>query len=86
GYYWMAGETRTVRAARRHLRHERGIARRERYSLTGYWMVVGAERYLERYAEMSGELEAIWARSEVEGADVEEVMDEYEEALEDAGL
>ena len=37
GYIWMAGETRTVRDARRYLRHERGVDK-ARWSLTGYWL------------------------------------------------
>lgn len=85
GYYWMAGETRTVRAARRYLRHERGLAR-ERYSLTGYWMTIGAERWMERYEQMSEQLDAIWARADVDGTDPEDLMDDYDAALEDAGL
>ncbi len=85
GYYWMAGETRTVRAVRRYLRHERGIAR-ERYALTGYWITLAAEQWMERYEQMSEQLEAIWARTEIDGVDAEEVIDDYDAALDDAGL
>jgi exonuclease VII small subunit len=46
----------------------------------------GAEEWMERYEQISGELEAIWSRAEIEGADLEEVMDDYDAALEDAGL
>jgi len=84
GYRWMAGETRVVRHARRHLRHERGLPK-EQWSLTGYWL----DRYEEweaRYAQVSGEMEAIWARGEAEGRDLEDIIDEYDVALERAGL
>jgi len=84
GYIWMAGETRTVRATRRYIRHERGIAR-ERYSLTGYWLV-GAEAWERRYEQVAARLEAIWERAEQEGADTEAVIDDYDAALEEAGL
>lgn len=84
GYLWMAGETRTVRATRRHIRHERGIAR-ERYSLTGYWLT-NADEWMARFAPMATELQATWERGEADGRDPEELMDEYESALEQAGL
>lgn len=84
GYFWMAGETRTVRATRRYLRHERGLAR-ERYALTGYWLT-DAEVWEARYQPIAAELEGIWARGEAEGRDVEEIVDEYDSALEQAGL
>lgn len=84
GYIWMAGETRAVRATRRYVRHERGIAR-ERYSLTGYWLV-GAEAWERRYEQVAARLEAIWKRAEQAGADTEAVIDDYDAALEEAGL
>lgn len=84
GYVWMAGETRTVRATRRYVRHERGIAR-ERYSLTGYWLV-DAEAWERRYEQVAARLEAIWERTEQAGVDTEAVMDDYDAALEEAGL
>jgi NADPH-dependent ferric siderophore reductase len=84
GYRWMAGETRVVRGVRRHLRHERAIPK-ERYSLTGYWLE-RLEEWQARYETVAPEMEAIWSRGEAEGRDEEEIMDEYEAALERAGL
>jgi NADPH-dependent ferric siderophore reductase len=84
GYRWMAGETHAVRAVRRHLRHERAIPR-ERYSLTGYWLA-DMEEWEARYARVAAELEAIWERGEAEGRDMEEIIDDYDRALERAGL
>jgi NADPH-dependent ferric siderophore reductase len=84
GYRWMAAETRVVRTVRRHLRHERGIPR-ERYSLTGYWLD-RFEEWESRYMEVADEMSAIWSRGEAEGRDEEEIMDEYEAALERVGL
>jgi NADPH-dependent ferric siderophore reductase len=84
GYRWMAGETRVVRDARRHLRHERGIPR-EGWSLTGYWLE-GLEEWEARYREVEPQMTEIWARGEAEGRDEEDIMDEYERALDEAGL
>jgi NADPH-dependent ferric siderophore reductase len=84
GYRWMAAETRVVRLVRRHLRHERGIPR-ERYSLTGYWLE-RLEEWEARFREVADEMTAIWTRGEAEGRDEEEIMDEYEAALEKIGL
>jgi NADPH-dependent ferric siderophore reductase len=84
GYRWMAGETRVVRTVRRHLRHERGIPR-ERYSLTGYWLD-RLEEWEARFAPVADEMTRIWTRGEAEGRDEEEIMDEYEAALERVGL
>jgi NADPH-dependent ferric siderophore reductase len=84
GYIWMAGETRTVRDARRYLRHERGVDK-ARWSLTGYWLA-RSEEWLERYKPHADELAALWERGEAEGRDEEAIMDEYEAALERVGL
>lgn len=84
GYIWMGGETRTVRETRRYLRHERSLAG-ERYSLTGYWLTDAAD-WAARFEPISEELEAIWTRGEAEGRDLEEIIDDYDAALDRAGL
>jgi NADPH-dependent ferric siderophore reductase len=84
GYRWMAGETRTVRAARRYLRHERGLPA-ERYSLTGYWLD-NLEEWAARYEKVASEMSAIWEQGEAQGRDLEDIIDDYDEALERAGL
>jgi NADPH-dependent ferric siderophore reductase len=84
GYRWMAAETRVVRGARRHLRHERELPREE-WSLTGYWLE-GFEEWEARYREVETQMTEIWTRGVAEGRDEEDIMDDYERALEDAGL
>lgn len=84
GYIWMAGELRTVRATRRYLRHELGIAG-ERYSLIGYWRI-NAEAWMERYETIAPEMDAIWEQGEAAGRDIEDIEDAYDAALEQAGL
>ncbi|MCK9248173.1 MAG: siderophore-interacting protein [Solirubrobacteraceae bacterium] len=84
GYRWVTGETRTVRAVRRRLRHERGLPR-ERYSLTGYWLE-RAEEWQARFERVADDLSEIWTRGAAEGRDEADVLDEYEDALDRAGL
>lgn len=83
-YLWMAGETREVRATRRVLRHERGLAS-ERYSLVGYWLA-DREAWMRGYDARAAELEAIWSRGAEQGLDEEQITDAYDDALERAGL
>ncbi|MDA0179575.1 siderophore-interacting protein [Solirubrobacter phytolaccae] len=84
GYVWMAGETRTVRSARRYLRHELGVDR-TRYSLTGYWLA-RSEEWLERYAPIADDMAELWESGVASGRDPEELQDDYDNALERAGL
>jgi NADPH-dependent ferric siderophore reductase len=84
GYRWMAAETRAVRHTRRYLRHERGLPK-ERYSLTGYWLD-DYEEWERRYEKVASEMTAIWERGEAEGRDLEDIIDDYDRALEEAGL
>ena len=84
GYRWLAGETRVVRAVRRNMRHERGLPKAQ-WSLTGYWLERG-EEWEARYETVAPQMERIWVRGEAEGRDEEDIMDEYERALDEAGL
>jgi NADPH-dependent ferric siderophore reductase len=84
GYRWMAGETRVVRGVRRHLRHERGLPT-ETWGLTGYWLE-DLEAWSARFGEVADRMTAIWERGEAEGRDLEEIIDEYDAALDEAGL
>ena len=84
GYRWLAGETRVVRAVRKSMRHERALPKAQ-WSLTGYWLERG-EEWMARYDTVAPQMERIWVRGEAEGRDEEDIMDEYERALEKAGL
>ena len=84
GYRWLAGETRVVRAVRKNMRHERALPKAQ-WSLTGYWLERG-EEWMARYDTVAPQMERIWVRGEAEGRDEEDIMDEYERALEKAGL
>jgi NADPH-dependent ferric siderophore reductase len=83
-YVWVAGEAGELRSARRHLRHERGLAA-DRYAVIGYWRD-RQEEWLERYDGLDDEtvaaLRAIW-----ESDDDEELRrDRYDEHLTRLGL
>ena len=84
GYRWLAGETRVVRAVRRNMRHERALPKAQ-WSLTGYWLERG-EEWRPATRRSRRRWSAIWVRGEAEGRDEEDIMDEYERALEKAGL
>lgn len=84
GYVWVAGETKTLRGARKHLRRELGLPA-SAYKALGYW-TADAERWRERYAALDDavrdELAAMWDSER----DPEEIADEYEDRLDSLGL
>lgn len=83
-YVWVAGEAGELRAARRYLRHERGIPA-ERYAVIGYWRD-RQEEWLERYEALDDDtlaaLQAIWETD----ADEELRRDRYDAKLAQLGL
>ncbi|UCN15085.1 siderophore-interacting protein [Cellulomonas iranensis] len=85
GYVWVAGETRVLRAVRRHLRHERALPGAD-YKIVGYW-TAQAELWRERYdalpAPVRSRLASLWDDA---GRDPEEIEDEYDDQLERLGL
>lgn len=85
GYIWVAGESRCLRAVRKHLRRDRGLSP-DRFKAVGYW-IDGAEEWYSRYEALPqqtrDELLAMWTD---EGRDAEEVEDEYGDRLERLGL
>lgn len=83
-YVWVAGEAGELRAARRYLRHERGLSA-ERYAVIGYWRD-RQEEWLERYESLDDDtvaaLQEIWESD----ADEELRRDRYDEHLARLGL
>lgn len=84
-YVWVAGEAGELRAARRHLRHERGLAA-DRYAVIGYWRD-RQEEWLERYDSLDSDtlagLQAIWESAD---GDHEVLRDRYDARLAQLGL
>ena len=72
-----------MRAVRRNLRHDRELPRAP-WSLTGYWLERGRSGGPLRHGRAADG--TIWVRGEAEGRDEEDIMDEYERALDEAGL
>ncbi|WP_165438226.1 siderophore-interacting protein [Pseudonocardia sediminis] len=85
GYVYVCGEAAATRAARKVLRHERGL-RSVDYGVLGYWRR-DAERFRERYAAAPDRFAHAWAEAEAAGGgDEERVLDLYESTLSQAGL
>lgn len=84
-YVWVAGEAGELRAARRYLRHERGLSA-DRYAVIGYWRE-HQEEWLERYESLDEDtvagLQAIWESAD---ADHEVLRDRYDARLAQLGL
>lgn len=84
GYIWVAGETRTMRGVRRHLRHELRLPCTA-YKVVGYWQVDN-EAWTARYQALPEttrqELMAMWDCDR----DTEDIQDEWTARLESLGL
>lgn len=84
GYVWVAGEGVALRAARKYLRHERGLPATA-YKTIAYW-TDGAERLREKLDRLD-EATRRWALSAWEGNGTdEEREDEYVARMESLGL
>ncbi|MGH3504345.1 MAG: siderophore-interacting protein [Nocardioidaceae bacterium] len=83
-YFWMAGEAGQMRGVRKYLRHERGM-HGSSYDVMGYWRT-GAEEWLRRFDAADIDIRAIWQEGVRLGRDDDEIMDDYEDALDRAGL
>ncbi|MBW0105837.1 siderophore-interacting protein [Pseudonocardia sp. KRD291] len=85
GYVYVCGEAAATRAARKVLRHERGL-RPVDYGVLGYWRR-DAERFRKRYEAAPDRFAQAWAEAEAGGGgDEERVLDLYESKLSEAGL
>jgi NADPH-dependent ferric siderophore reductase len=83
-YVWVAGESKELREARRHLRHERGLPP-ERYKVIGYW-THKREQWHERYNALDDSTLAILNSTWDETPDEELRRDRYEAQLTRLGL
>lgn len=85
GYVYVCGEAAATRAARKVLRHERGL-RPVDFRVLGYWRR-DAERFRTRYEAAPDRFAQAWAEAEAGGGgDEERVLDLYESKLAEAGL
>jgi NADPH-dependent ferric siderophore reductase len=84
GYVWVVGESRVLRAVRKHLRHELGLPATA-YKVVAYWTEHAEEwnaRWAALDAEIRDELIAMWDTDRPE----EEIEDEYHARLAELGL
>jgi NADPH-dependent ferric siderophore reductase len=83
GYCWFAGEAAQSRSVRKDLRR-RGwdIAQ---YDITGYWRF-DSERWDERFARVEEEMVAVYERALAAGRGDKAAAEEFDDALERAGL
>jgi NADPH-dependent ferric siderophore reductase len=73
GYFWMAGESAQMRAIRRHLMRERGLAS-SAYDVMGYWRSVAQRR------SRSVDPGPIWRAGKAAGRTDEEIWADYDAA------
>ncbi|NKS55223.1 SIP domain-containing protein [Rhodococcus hoagii] len=85
GYIWVAGESTMLRDIRKYLRHDLGIAA-DAYKVIGYW-TYKAEEWRARYDALDetvkARLDAVWDDTD---RDEEDIRDEVDRTLENAGL
>ncbi|WP_040509645.1 siderophore-interacting protein [Gordonia soli] len=84
GYCWFAAEASASRAVRKQLRREFGW-QREQYDIIGYWRFDG-EAWAKRYAEHGTELLEVYQRAIADGKGEKAASEEFDAALERAGL
>ena len=84
GYCWFAGEAQATREVRKHLRREYSWETAQ-YDIVGYWRF-DSETWDRRYEAVSDEVEAIYAQALADGKGDKVASEEYDLALERAGL
>ncbi|MGX7695104.1 siderophore-interacting protein [Gordonia polyisoprenivorans] len=84
GYCWFAGEAAESRTVRKHFRREHHWPA-DRYDIIGYWRYDG-EAWARRYAEHGDELLAVYQQAIADGKGEKRAAEEFDEALEQAGL
>ena len=83
GYCWCAGEAAESRRVRKDLRG-RGWSV-DQYDITGYWRD-GSESWDRKFALVSGELAQVYQRAVAAGMSHKLAAEQFDEALERAGL
>lgn len=83
GYCWFAGEAAESRAVRKYLRSAGWTI--DQLDVTGYWRY-DSESWEAKFALVADEVVAVWERAVADGKGERVADEEYEEALERAGL
>lgn len=83
GYCWFAGEAAESRAVRKHLR---GLGwATDQFDVTGYWRF-DSEAWDAKFALVADDVVAVYTRALAEGKSDKVASEEFDEALERAGL
>jgi len=83
GYCWFAGEAAQSRTVRKHLRANGWTA--EQFDIVGYWRF-DSETWDRKFAEAEEDLVAVYTNALAEGKSDKVASEEFDEALERAGL
>jgi NADPH-dependent ferric siderophore reductase len=83
GYCWFAGEAAQSRAVRKHLRA--GGWTLDQFDISGYWRF-GSEDWDAKFARVQDELVAVYERALAAGKGDKAASEEFDDALERAGL
>ena len=83
GYCWFAGEAAESRTVRKYLRGHGWTI--DQLDVTGYWRF-DSETWDAQYALVAADVEAVWERARKEGKSERVADEEFDEALERAGL
>ncbi|MFI6390675.1 siderophore-interacting protein [Nonomuraea sp. NPDC050540] len=83
-YVWAAGEAAAMRAIRKYLRHDLRLPA-DRFATLGYWRPA-AEEWQRRFEQVAPDVRARVAVTRERGGDTEQCQDEFDAALEAAGL
>lgn len=84
GYCWFAGEAAESRSVRKYVRSELGSGRDD-YDIIGYWRHDG-ERWSRQFEERGNGLFDVYRRAIADGKTEKQAAEEFDEALERAGL
>ena len=84
GYCWFAGECAATRDVRKHLRREHGFTAAQ-FDIVGYWRL-DSEEWDRRFADVAEDLVAVYTSALAEGKGDKIAREEYDLALERAGL
>jgi NADPH-dependent ferric siderophore reductase len=83
GYGWFAGEAGASRAVRKYLRGRGWTI--DQYDVAGYWRS-GSEVWDAEFARLSDDLFAVYQRAIADGKGDKAALEEFDDALDQAGL
>jgi NADPH-dependent ferric siderophore reductase len=83
GYCWFAGEAAESRTVRKHFRGNGWTV--DQLDITGYWRF-DSETWDAKFALVADDVVAVWERALADGKGEKVADEEFDEALEQAGL